>query len=213
VKFVVKGGPDPWTCRWPDDHGPWELQLSWRWASAGYECTGISISLVPEADLQSITASLVRGIPVQSIIRRAREEMAYEDAGALLEAYEAGVAGDPEYAQLADELSPSVVEGLQQQVKSWTSRTARPQPEQSDADFYREVALVYMEAMNHGKPPTLAVAKHFHVSRPTASRYLVKTREMKLLPRAQPGKATTNMTITMKRAIKKNEMQKEAKDQ
>lgn len=58
----------------------------------------------------------------------------------------------------------------------------------SDDDL-REIAALYRAAVLEGRPPTKTVSDAMHVSRPTASRWIARARERKMLGAALTGRA------------------------
>lgn len=226
MKFVVKAGPDPWTRRWPDENGPWDLTLYWRWSGRGIECTGMKLQLRPDAAVEPLTASVLRAVALQSEVRRGRDETAGREGGWLVEAYDAAVAGDPENAHLLDELSNWDIESIRESVRKWMPPRPGGRPEMYGQEHYERVATVYAAAAASSGSPTKAVESALQVSRATASRHIARARELGLLAPStralssiRDGNATakrgraTNSTTSTKKAMKKDDKHKEAKDQ
>lgn len=57
-------------------------------------------------------------------------------------------------------------------------------------DFLREVATVYADALQEGRPPKQAVSDELNGSYPTAGRWVSEARKRGILPPTSPGKAS-----------------------
>jgi hypothetical protein len=56
-------------------------------------------------------------------------------------------------------------------------KVARERGKAWSDEHYRRVAEVYKSAMEHPKPPLQAIQDHWHVTRPTAAKYVKGTRQ------------------------------------
>lgn len=183
LKAVVTDELAPWTGRWPDEvNGPWEVTLRWRWSEDRAECVGFELTLLEGKDVEPISATLMRSVPVMRLVSRARYERWERAGGAVLDALDDGQELD---------IGPSYEADLRRAAGSWQER--RPgRPATLDLEHYRAVAEVYSAAHAAGTPPLVAVQEGWRVARPTASRWVAAARDRGLLPSTERGKAKGN---------------------
>jgi hypothetical protein len=193
---------------WPDPRtGPWLIRVWWRGQHGVPTPVGFSITswcdddpadsgphnALPDAGddvaLPRVDGRLMRGLPMGKILDAAREQVR---------------------ARLADELR-----GGRQAVRDITMQKGAAHGAVADArlltrrdktkdlqgaldsglrgrdlgdDHYREVAAVYAQAMQEGRPPTKAVQEHFTVEKSTAAKKVARARERGFLPKTTRGR-------------------------
>ncbi len=169
---------------WPDPRqGPWLLRLMWAPVRGRIECVGMEIRGYRETgegwppelpswdeDPPILQTSILRDMPLHSIVSDMRREMAEQSEG-----FVAWLAAQPEFA------TPEDQEGLRQLTASW-----REPP--GSVSGLAEVARVYDEAWRAGKPPTKAVAEHFVISDSAAAKRVSRARVAGLLPETTRGR-------------------------
>ncbi len=174
--------------RWPDSDGPWEITLWWAPVEGRMECVGIDIrsfrqprkqhlvgsaSQLPGTDPQAVSTSLLRSLPLGRILEAKRTD----------------------HAGLASEMF------REEPSRRWHApkrRRAKYGPE-----HFAEVARVYREAFTRNRTPTRAVARHFEVSPTAAAKWVVRCRDLGLLPKTTRGRARSVEPGTGKRRRKK----------
>lgn len=177
---------EPSKVLWPNNKtGPWVVTLNWREDEGSTVCTGLSLALVPERKAQPVTASLVRKLPVAGIIAAARAERFAAEGGQLAEAYADGQDLD---------VTAHFIARLAANAEPWAERGPRRSTNLGPSRW-REVAHVYSTALLAGQPPLVAVEATWHVSRPTASRWVKAARDAHLLPPTDRGRARGNGTL------------------
>ena len=67
----------------------------------------------------------------------------------------------------------------------------RPARNQFSAEFLRDVATAYRQAVAAGRPPLKTMAEDSGVPQGTIARWVAKARDEKFLPPASKGKVTT----------------------
>lgn len=186
VKFIVRDWLEPSRVLWPDQTaGPWTVTVTWREQAGAAVCTGLSVDLLPGQEPQSVTATLMRGLPVASIISAARAERFAAAGRELADAYDDGQDIDA---------TPGLIADLRAASEPWVG--PRPgRPKELGTDRWREVAEVYSAALAAGKPPLVAVEKYWTISRPTASRWVKSARDARLLPETDRGRARGNGSL------------------
>ncbi len=123
-----------------------------------------------DEDPPILQTSILRDMPLHSIVSDMRREMAEQSEG-----FVAWLAAQPEFA------TPEDQEGLRQLTASW-----REPP--GSVSGLAEVARVYDEAWRAGKPPTKAVAEHFVISDSAAAKRVSRARVAGLLPETTRGR-------------------------
>ncbi len=183
LKYTVQDELAPSLLSWPDpDTGPWQVTLSWRWSEDRVECVGFCLQPLDALSVEPLTASLLRSIPVMRLVTQARRERYDASGGEIVETIDGG--GDLPIGE-------SLAASLREQSDSWSER--RPgRPVELGPQHYREVAKVYSSAHASGGAPLVAVQEHWHVSRPTASRWVAEARAQELLPATGRGRAKGN---------------------
>lgn len=175
----------PTRLRWPQPDGPWDLVLHWRLGAEAVECVGWEFRLRQDATLQPLTATQIRAVRLQEVIREAKAEKFSSAGGDLVQAYESDP-DDPGF----EELSPSVLAQLRSAIGAWQDETKAGRPVDRGPDHFAEVARVYSLALAAGLPPTLAVMQQLGpVGKATASRWVRGARDAGLLPPTTRGRA------------------------
>lgn len=193
MRFVVQDWLADTVLPWPAETGPWEVALHWAAGQSGLVCTGFDLRLRAGQPAEALTASQLRALRLQDLVRQGRQRK-YEDAGgALVEAYDEAVATGTEHLL---EVSPSLVESVRSETSDWSKEQQRPR---LGEDHYRLVAEVYSMALDAGNRPLRAVMQHPGLgptSKPTASRWVARAREVGLLPPTDRGRARGNPKLT-----------------
>jgi hypothetical protein len=187
MEFVVEDELAPWSGRWPDpDEGPWQVTLSWAWVQDRAECVAFTLAPVQDAEVEPISATLLRKVPVMRLVTQARRKRFERAGGSLLEALDDGQDLD---------VGAGLEASLRAQAAGWEQR--RPgRPATLNREHYGKVAGVYSSARVAGQPPLVAVQRRWQVARPTASRWIAAARELNLLPATERGRARGNGETT-----------------
>lgn len=167
--------------RWPDTgQGPWLITNHFGIVNGRRECVGLDVRsfkeagesddkrkvpLRPGASYQVLTASLMRSLPVATLVRNNRQGLA--DIAAH-------VAADPA-------TSAEIREMLTERAGELRSSTRRLH----DADHFGRVAAIYSRAWEAGDPPTRAVAKEMNATRSAAAKWVARARQLGLLGRTE----------------------------
>ena len=156
----------------------WLVDLEWAEVEGRLECVGFRLH---HATLgRSVTASLLRSLPIASFIQAERRQKASEAETFLMLSDETGYSG-----------------GLNQYMRHMLKAAHAKRPRYPE-DHYELVARVYDAAFQTGLAPTKAVQEHFAeiydhpVSRSAAAKWVMTCRKMGLLPATQPRTATGN---------------------
>jgi hypothetical protein len=165
-----------WEGHWPptaqDGASPWRIRLWFGAIDGRVECTRFMMWMGDTPEGQPVTATALRGVNLGSLIdgipRRVRDEVAATAAP---------------LAELAERISP-------------VEQRRRGRPSQYDLDHWKAVAIVYRKAA--GRKPTQAVADHFGVSRPTASGWVRRCRDLGVLGETDARRAGERATRTKK---------------
>jgi hypothetical protein len=161
---------------------PYIVTLEIRLEDTGPACNAMRCERA--SDGPPVTTAGIRRIPVSRLVSESPQVAAWvpmRDA-------EGGVVGE-EVAAVRD--FPAIA-AAQREVESTRRRWAM------NDDHLRAVARVYREAKKRPGPtgvpaPTAAVKEHFNVSRPTAGRWVMASRDRGFLPPAQ-GNSTKRTT-------------------
>jgi hypothetical protein len=165
------------TERPPEGHQNIEIEMDIQvdnWGRAG--CRALSVRAL---DDEPVTGKTLRGIPLGRLVRAAAAE------AASLGVY-AGRTSDGGYrfvlpsAEERAEIQETFFEGAR------LPRRGSPVTE----EHLREVAEEYKRVLADGGPPTKTIQMKWHVTRPTASRWVAKARERGFLGPAQPARAS-----------------------
>jgi len=177
--------PADWTALlWPDSQrGPWLLRLRWAPVRGRIECTGLEVRSYretaeewpPEMPLWSedppvLMTSLLRDLPLHSIVTDVRQELAERSAE-----FGSWLGEQPEFSAAED----------QARLRQGAARWVKPR---GSAAVLAETARVYDEAWAAGAPPTKAVAEHFTISDSAAAKRVSRARSAGLLPATTRGK-------------------------
>jgi hypothetical protein len=189
-KTVMQEYPGQSERLWPDEtSGPWTITLTWEERADVIACTGLALRLRSGEQDASVTAALVRSLPVGKLISEAKDLRFGQAGGHLVEAIDRGDAEafltDPGFEDLA---GPDFIAGLRNASAVW-AQAKRGRPFEHDLSHYARVALIYSKAAKAGRPPRQAVAEELHTSESNASRWIRQARDFKLLPSTQRGKA------------------------
>jgi hypothetical protein len=180
VKFVVSDAAPDTKVRWPDvADGPWEVTLSWQFVGGRAECVGIGLQPVDSVSASPVTTDLIRSLPLARLIRGARQRNFVEAGGDLVE----GLAGQPDGEALSEQIA--------EEAGAWVERRGG-RPKSLGEDFYREVARVYLEALDRGDRdrPLRAVVEWQNTTTSTASRWVAAARALGYLSPTTKGRAS-----------------------
>lgn len=188
---------------WPDpDQGPWLVKVWWRAQHGVPTPVGLSLTswtdderasgphnLLPsptdDVALPRVDGQLVRRLPVGELVETTRTAL----QGVLTETLAGAV-------QHLVELQPAHRAVAEARLQNWTEQTqdlrealdsGRRGRDLGD-DHYREVAAVYAQALQDGRPPTKAVQEHFTVEKSTAAKKVARARERGFLPKTTRGR-------------------------
>jgi hypothetical protein len=197
VRAVVEDWLEPSVRLWPHpDRGPWSVTIMWRAHAGRPVCSGVHLDLLETADVEPVTALLVRQLPIARLIREARRERFLATGGGLFDAEP-----DDQVGAIGRRLSAE-----EKSRHAWSEDAPKRRRAALDEDHYRQVAHVYSRAASAGLPPTLAVMHTMFVSRPTASRWVAEARARRLIPPAagnarrdaesRPGRSNGSKKIT-----------------
>jgi len=166
---------------WPDARrGPWLIRVMWANVEGRLECAGLEIRSyrdsgqawppeLPTRDQRPtiLTTTTIRKLPFATIIADLRREKArvHRDFIDFL-------AVQPGYESEADQAK---------------LRRLRPVGSRR-ASASAEVAEVYRQAWEDGRPPTRAVAEHFVISQSAAAKRVSRARQVGYLPTTTRGK-------------------------
>lgn len=164
--------------RWPDRRrGPWAIQLTWGQVEGRVECVGFHVGSVGRR--QPVTSTVLRSIPLASLIeekRAARSKWLRDNVTTEQKARQRR-----EFAETVRSL------GIKYREVPAKRRGGRPRIE---PEKLAEVAEVYDDAFQRGdSAPTRAVANHFDMPYSTASKWVMRAREMDLLARTEKRQA------------------------
>ncbi len=183
---------------WPDvRRGPWFVAAHWAEVAGRPECVGLELwkGVRPEPHAVS-SYSRVKGVPLEGIASTDLKALPVATILATLwdlqrRQVEAQVQGAREH--LVEDLPESTRRLWElvadQERSSPFQGEHRPRRRHDDRDHFAEVAETYRRAHQDRRPPTKAVAHHFSVSHSTASKWVARARELKLLGQTRPGKA------------------------
>lgn len=180
-------GPVLQTARfWPDPlKGPWVLRFHWTVVEGIPECVGFDVrsyrdtkkgpQTLPETKVQPITATLMRSLPVDALIR-AEAETALD----LLRWNSSGAKGT----------NPKARESARALVKPFEQAKVKrgPRPYWTE-ERLAQAAEVYIDALARKQPPTTAVADAFTISPGMAGKIVSRCRKQGLLGPTTRGKA------------------------
>jgi hypothetical protein len=178
---------------WRDAHRvPWLIRVLWANVEGRLECAGFEIRSYREGAQEwppglpardqgpaILTTTTLRELPFATIVADLRREKARVHRGFI-----DFLAAQPENQSEADQAA------LRRLRSAGTRRTAA----------LADVAKVYRQAWQNGRPPTRAVAAHFKISQSAAAKRVSRARQAGYLPfttqgkpgaRRQEGAATT----------------------
>jgi hypothetical protein len=156
---------------WPDaESGPFRLRATVHLIDGRPEVTRIELGpLNADAPVAIRTVDIRRvalGPIIESVVARKRRQARI-------------VADDPTLPvrqRQPDWAKPPAVQAQAQRYLAVTApekRTGRPSLPRA---HYEEVARVYLDALNDGESPRLAVSEHFHVSESNAAKWIYRCR-------------------------------------
>jgi hypothetical protein len=144
----------------------WRIETAWRELGGRLEPVAVTVAGWPEVPDSPVIADVIRRLPIGSLQKLVRQE------GALLrqrvELHPSRITGGsfgPDFADLLD--SADKLGGHRGVVTS---------PEEIE-----QVAAVYRRAWGRGEQVTKAVADHFHISKSTAGKRIMRARKAGLL--------------------------------
>ena len=192
VRAVVEDWLADTVLPWPEADGPWEVALHWAPGESGVVCTGFDVRLRTGADVHAMTTSRLRELRLHELVQAGRR-LKYERVGGdVVQAYDELRARGREHEL---DVSPGLVEHLRRQAGDWV------EPERGrrlDDAHYRAVAVVYSSALAAGDNPLQAViedAPWSPTTKPTASRWVARARELGYLPPTDRGRARGNRDL------------------
>lgn len=163
--------PKATSFKWPHvRRGPWVIELTWGLVEGRVECVGFSVEAVGRK--QAVTSTILRSIPLASLIEERRAER------------ERWLRLSPGQAQRHEEFAEKVRSfGIKYREVPARRRGGRPRIE---LDQLAEAAEVYDNALQRGdSAPTRSVAEHFGMARSTAAKWVMRAREEGLLDRPE----------------------------
>lgn len=164
---------------WSDPkEGSWIVTFGWQEVNGRMEPVGLLITKSEERTdrpepSRTITAQGLRKIPIGSFIEQSRQGFARDLA----------VVAD-EYRQ---EGKPDAVWRIKDRRRRYEARTGRPR--MYDRQHFEDVAQAYTDGLLYGSTPTKKIEKEFHVSHPTAARWVQECRKLGLLGPTDERKA------------------------
>jgi hypothetical protein len=136
--------------------GPWTILVTLERGDGEWQCVGFWVSS-PKG--KPITASLLRSLPVGTLIDLARKMRADAD--------QHGARNEP--ADLERRAQLRHKELLRRRSEGGRPRDWGP-------EHFAEVASIYLLALESGEKPTQSVARHFKVERSTAAKWVARAR-------------------------------------
>lgn len=180
--WIVEDWLAPSPLHWPDrTWGPWTVTLTWRDAGDRAECSGFSLAPLDPKRTEPVTATLLRSLPITSLIAEARRARYDDSGGGIVEALAEGQDID---------VGPGLEEELRRKAEPW--REAGTRRLHLGPEHHHDVAAIYSSALAAHGHPLKAVQAHWTVSRPTASRWVAAAREAGFLPPTGRGRARGN---------------------
>jgi len=162
------------TFAWPGPPGPWLMRFGFAEVRGRVECVSILVEPGTIPPSEALTRQLLRAIPFAAMVNEIREEPD-GDLRRLV-----GLRGWSSLGTLRKH-------GLGLLATREAAR-ARGRP-RLDQTLIREVAQVYLDPQ-YGRAPTAAVARHFHVSRSTAAKWVRRARDHELIAPTTPGRVS-----------------------
>ena len=151
--------------------GPWVVSVELERGDSEWQCVAFHVS---GRKGKPVTASLLRTLPVGTLIDLARKMRADAD--------QHGDHNDPADLERRAQLRHRV---LQRQ------RSEGGRPRDWGPEHFAEVASIYLRAIESGEKPTQSVARHFKVEQSTAAKWVARARhEYRLLAPTERGKAS-----------------------
>ena len=166
---------------WPDARrGPWVIVVTWAGIEGRLEPVGLEIRGYREGDAWPrvlptrdqdpavLATTTLRELPFATIVADLRRQRAAQHTDFI-----DFLAAQPEYQAEADQASLRRLRA---------AGTRRP------TAWLAEVAEVYRQAWQDGRPPTRAVAAHFTISQSAAAKRVARARQAGYLPLTTRGK-------------------------
>lgn len=178
---------------WPNPAtGPWLLKLEWVTVRQRPECIGVELrsfrktgeAWPPELptwreSCPALTSDVWRALPIATIVRDLRLEMASSSVVTLSQMIDSGEWSGDDKRDLRRLRTAAAV--------PLAANSALP------ASLHEEVAQVYEAAWKDGRSPTQTVADHFQISHSAAAKRVHRARAAGALPtttKGRPGMGT-----------------------
>lgn len=178
----------PTEVAWSDGDDDWTVVVEWGEIDGRVEAVGMHLRQAAPPQ-RPVTAVTWRRVKVGQVVARARRQRYEEMGGGLVEAYRAAEAGDEINQHLLEEFAPGTIDEIEREASRPHVRGRGRPPEYDDAHFAK-IARIYSEAVEAGLKPLQAVITTQHVSKPTASRWVARARELGMLSPTTPGKVS-----------------------
>jgi hypothetical protein len=173
------------TSPWPDPRrGPWWIRYHFAEVDGRAECVGLDLQSFRErrgrqeattaAGPQPVTATLLRQLPVATLISEARRDQA----------------DLVEWASRAKEVGARARRAAGKQVPPFEQARRRGgRPRERGPEHFEAVAAVYSDALRLGDRPTKAVEQRWQVAASTAAKWVRQARRLGFLGPTTQGKA------------------------
>jgi hypothetical protein len=125
----------------------------------------------------AVTGTLLRTVPVETYVKRARNLVALE------------LAFRPDGSVDVERAAAHGAKGLRELEEAYEHRAKPRRGARLPDPFLRQVADVYRDALGAKRPPTKEVMLQLHTSRSNAGRWVAEARGRGFLPKTQPRKA------------------------
>lgn len=178
---------------WPDpERGPWLIRAMFARVDGRMEVVGLELRSARRADRDPKTRELVDAEPHLAGVLPSQSWPHLEDrAGREPLPLRADVWRSVPVAQIASELRAAYVDVLEDSgaldAADARLRARWQGPSEDRAATLEDVAAIYLDALDAGKPPRMAVADKLHLSKSAAAQRIARAREAGLLAPTRKG--------------------------
>lgn len=178
---------------WPDpERGPWLIRATFARVDGRMEVVGLELRSVRRADRDPKTRELVDAEPHLAGVLPSQSWPHLEDStGREPLPLRADVWRSVPVAQIASELRTAYVDVLEDSgalgAVDPRVRARWQGPSEDRAATLEDVAAVYLDALDAGKPPTKAVKDKLHLSKSAAAQRVARARAAGLLAPTRKG--------------------------